>query len=581
MALRSAADQVFAEKERAQVTLYSIGEAVITTDAEGRVELFNAAAERLTGWSAARAVGRNVRDVVPLVREKDQQPLPSPFERVYGRGETLPESEVLLVRKNGETLAITETATPIRDRDQQVSGAVVVMRDMSHERELIRHMTHQANHDGLTGLRNRRAFERDVRRAIESARGSAATHVVCFIDLDRFKKINDSCGHAAGDQLLRQVAQLLKSAIRRADVLARLGGDEFGILLRHCDLDQARVTVDGLRRKITDFRLIWNGEHFAVGLSIGLALIADGDSEAGEILKAADAVCYMAKEQGRNQVCVYRPDDEKLLRRSSDLRHANQLQEALDEGRIELYRQPIFALDGDLKTPSSYEFLFRLRQPDGRLCGPGNFLQVAERFDLMVELDRYVLKRAFGLIRRHQVRNPDSKVIFNINLSGQSIGRPDMLELIQREATRAHVAPESVCLEITENSVIENMDTAIQLMKRLRNAGFRFALDDFGTGLSSMAYLKRLPADVLKIDGEFVRTILSDRVDQELVRTINDISHVLGMKTVVERVEDQRTLELLRKMGVDYVQGFYTGRPEPASKEDEARRFSLVGKTGA
>ncbi len=581
LAARAAADRVFAEKERAQVTLYSIGEAVITTDASGRVEMLNATAERLTGWSADEVLGRNIRDVASLVRESDKQPLPSPFERVYTRGETLPETEVLLVRKDGETIAVTETATPIRDQHARVSGAVVVMRDMSHERELIRHMTYQATHDALTGLKNRHAFEREVQRAIESSDGASSVHVVCFIDLDRFKQVNDSCGHAAGDQLLRQVGQLLKSGIRKADVLARIGGDEFGILLRHCDLDQARVTAEGLRRKIAEFRLNWHGEYFSVGLSTGLALIEGRGMRSGEVLKAADAACYMAKDQGRNQVCVYRPDDEKLLRRSSDLRHASQLQEAIDEDRIELYRQPIFALQGDLSTPSSYEFLLRLRQRDGRLCGPANFLNVAERFNLMVGLDRYVVKKAFSLIRQYQVRHPDSDIVFNINLSGQSIGRPDLLELIQREAAASHVAPQTVCFEITENSVIENMDTAIGLMRVLRNAGFRFALDDFGTGLSSMAYLKRLPADILKIDGEFVRTILSDEVDQALVRTINDVSHVLGMKTVVERVEDRRTLELLRDMGVDYVQGFYTGRPEPATLDASAPALTIVSERSA
>ncbi len=579
--LRRAAGQLHAEKERAEVALYSIGEAVVTTDERGRVDRLNAAAERLTGWSAEQAIGRDIREIVPLVREKDDQPLSSPFQRVYGGGESLSPCELMLLRADGGRVAITETAAPILDARGHVTGAVVVMRDMSRERELIRRATHQARHDALTGLHNRYAFEGDIRRAIDAAAEGEGRHVVCFIDLDRFKKINDSCGHAAGDQLLRQVAQLLKSGIRKEDVLARIGGDEFGILLRHCDLDQARATAENLRRKLADFRLIWDGEHFSVGLSIGLALIADGRLGAGEILKAADAACYMAKERGRNQVCVYRLDDEKLRRRSLDLRLANQLQDALDEDRLELFRQPIFDLRGDLKTPEGYEFLLRIRLADDGLCGPSKFLNIAERFDLLTLLDRAVVAKAFRLIQRYRAAPGARRTRFHINLSGQSIGRAEVLEFIQREASRRSIPPASVCFEIHESSVIENMDTAIAAMARLRDAGFRFALDDFGTGLSSMAYLKKLPVDMLKIDGEFVRSILSDPVDQALVRTINEISHMLGMRTMIERVEDRATLELLRKIGIDAVQGYYTGGPEAMVVENASGGLSLVRLRGA
>jgi diguanylate cyclase (GGDEF)-like protein len=390
---------------------------------------------------------------------------------------------------------------------------------------------------------------------------SNTCHALMYIDLDQFKTINDSCGHIGGDQLLKQVASHLGDSIRRLDRLARLGGDEFGVLLRDCSIDKALEVAEGLRRDIKDLRLRWEDKSFRVSLSVGLVAIDERSGSLEEVLRAADAACYVAKDQGRNRVHFYQPDDEMLARRSSDMQWLQLLREAIDHRGLVLYGQAISPLHQDSPHPAMCEILVRMLDAEGRIVPPMTFIPAAERFNLMFDLDQWVIGSAFRQLADLWRQQPDDSRIFTINLSGQSLDHPDLELAIQQLEMQYRIDPHRICFEITETSVIANMDRAMSLMDGLRRRGFLFALDDFGTGLSSFAYLKKLPVDFLKIDGEFVRDILHDPVDKAMVDTIKRIGGVLGMTTIAEAIEDGETCQLLTAMGIDYGQGYHLAKP--------------------
>ncbi len=561
-AAREAKEQLFQEKERAQVTLQSIGEAVITTDPEGVVDFINPAAEHLTGWSAGDARGRHLNEIFSLVSEKDGTALPDPIARAL-RDHDESEAAALMVRSDGATIAVIENAAAIRDSYGHFTGAALIVRDVSRERSLLREMAFQATHDPLTRLINRRQFERELAAVVEDALASDSHHALMYIDLDQFKAINDSCGHMAGDQLLKQVASHLGENIRRLDRLARLGGDEFGVLLRDCTIEKALEVAEALRHEIKGLRLHWEDKTFRISLSIGVVAITRHSGSLDEVLRAADAACYVAKDGGRNRVHFYQPDDEMLAQRSSDMQWLHKLREAIDNDRLVLYGQAIFPLAAESRRPPMCELLVRMLDEDGRLVPPMTFIPAAERFNLMFDLDLWVVGAAFRQLAALWQQRPDDPRIFTINLSGQSLDHPD-LELAIQQLQHAHaIEPHRICFEITETSVIANMDRALALMDGLRRRGFLFALDDFGTGLSSFAYLKKLPVDYLKIDGEFVRDILQDPVDKAMVDTIRRIGGVLGMTTIAESIEDAETCQLLTAMGIDYGQGYHLAKPMP------------------
>lgn len=561
-AAKEAKEQLFQEKERAQVTLQSIGEAVITTDPSGVVDFLNPVAEHLTGWRAYDAHGRHLNEIFSLVSESDGSALPDPIARAL-RDHDESEAAAIMVRSDGATIAVIENAAAIRDSEGNFTGAALIVRDVSRERNLLREMAFQATHDPLTRLINRRQFERELSAVVEDALTSDNRHALMYIDLDQFKAINDSCGHLAGDQLLKQVAVHLGENIRRLDRLARLGGDEFGVLLRDCSIDKALEVAEALRHEIKDLRLHWEDRSFRISLSVGVVAITKDSGNLDEVLRAADAACYVAKDQGRNRVHFYQPDDELLAQRSTDMQWLHRLREAIDSDQLILHGQSIFPLGHVSQQPMMCELLVRMLDFDGRLVPPMTFIPAAERFNLMFDLDLWVIGSAFRQIATLCKENPQDKRIFTINLSGQSLDHPDLELLIQELELKYRVDPHRVCFEITETSVIANMDRALGLMDQLRRRGFLFALDDFGTGLSSFAYLKKLPVDYLKIDGEFVRDILHDPVDKAMVDTIKRIGDVLGMMTIAESIEDDATCSLLTAMGIDYGQGYHLARPAP------------------
>ncbi|WP_372694822.1 EAL domain-containing protein [Immundisolibacter sp.] len=557
---RKHAEQALAQAEElARVTLQSIADGVITTDPQGRVTALNPIAERLTGWSYAEALGQPVDRVFRVVHESTRTPLANPLQRSTGSEQPfdLADPTVLLNRNGAESL-IEDSAAPISMPDGTLAGAVIVFRDVTDTRRLAAEISHQARHDPLTGLPNRREFERRLEELLEQTRCGDAVHALCYVDLDQFKVVNDGCGHAAGDQLLAELASALQQRIRRHDLLARLGGDEFGVLLVDCPTENAHAIASKLLAAVADFRFRWGERSFVVGASIGVVPITATAASATELLSEADLACYTAKDLGRNRIHLFRPDDADLTRRRSEMQWARELHEAIEEQRLQLYTQPIHALHGD--PLPWFEVLLRLRRRDGHLVMPGAFLPAAERFGLMPLIDRYVLTRVLGRLL-DPARGNGTRL--SVNLSGRSLEDAEVIGLLEAYFENPAHPAGRLCLELTETTAVSHLGRTREFIGRLRGAGCLFALDDFGTGVSSFAYLKHLPVDFLKLDGSFVRDITREPIDHAMVEAIHRLSTIMGFQTIAEFVEDAATLELLREIGVNYGQGFLLGRPAP------------------
>ncbi len=451
----------------------------------------------------------------------------------------------------------------IMERMTHLAGiAIERHRAQESARELTEKLAHQASHDALTGLLNRYELERRLKAMPDDARSSGRDHALCYLDLDQFKIINDSCGHAAGDELLRQLGSLLRREVFRRDIVARLGGDEFGVLLEDCSLADARSVADTLRRAIQDFRFSWQGRSFQVGASIALVPVTAASDSLSGILRAADSACYVAKDEGRNRIHTYRPDDAELVRRSGEMRWVNEIRIALEEGRFRLVFQPIVALRPPRGRGARFELLLRMADENGRLVAPNAFLPAAERYDLATLLDVWVLDAAFDWLGSDPSRL-DAARLCSINLSGQSLGDLEFLKRIIRGLEERQIPPERICFEITETAAIANLAHASRFIRSLRGLGCRFALDDFGTGFSSFAYLKNLPVDFLKIDRLFVQGVIEDRVDSAVIKSMVEIGRLTGKRTIAEGVETNSVLRMLERLGVDYAQGYHLGQPQP------------------
>jgi diguanylate cyclase (GGDEF)-like protein len=435
------------------------------------------------------------------------------------------------------------------------------VRHLLASRRAERFMMHLAYHDSLTALPNRGYFHQRLSEVLADPAIRGGQHAVMYIDLDQFKIVNDTCGHSAGDQLLRQLAHLLQATLRKDDLVARLGGDEFGVLLIDCDVEQACEVAEKLRETVAGFRFFWESRIFTVGASIGVVPINGDSIPLATVLSAADAACYAAKDAGRNQVQVYRPENEELRQRRTEMGWVNRITRALDEGRFRLRYQPIVALSSCERKTDHFEMLVSMVDENGAIVGPDAFIPAAERYNLMPSIDRWVIDSAFRFIGSVPDAHPLQTCC--INLSGASLTDEHLLQYIQGKLIEYGVSPRLICFEITETATIANMNRALRLISELRARGCRFALDDFGTGLASFAYLKHLPVDYLKIDGTFVKDIVRDPVNRAIVKATNEIGHALGIKTIAEYVEDAETLQALRELGVDYGQGFGIARPRP------------------
>ncbi len=450
--------------------------------------------------------------------------------------------------------------------------ARVVIRHVSSKN---RQLTYQASHDSLTGLINRREFESRIERAIEHARAQASTHALMYLDLDQFKVVNDTCGHAAGDQLLQQLAQLLTSSVRRRDTLSRLGGDEFGMLLDNCPLDKAVSIANTILRCVDAFHFNWERSTFTLGVSIGVVPLDHSTKDIASAMSAADSACYIAKESGRNQVQIAHLGDRRLQQRQGEMQWVSRLTRALEKNQFELYFQPIIPCADRGSRGNFLEILLRMVDDDGSIVSPRTFLPAAEKYNLANAIDRWVVEHAMQWLAENS--SPDKwPVTISINLSGQTIGNQDMLKFIINMMDETGVSAEQIVFEVTETATIENIAAATSFMLTLRGCGFRFSLDDFGSGLSSFCYLKKLPVDYLKIDGTFIRDILSDPVDYAMVRSITELGQLLGKQTIAEYVETMQVAEELRNIGVDFMQGHAYAKAEPLHSFTHRMRPQLV-----
>ena len=425
---------------------------------------------------------------------------------------------------------------------------------------LVERLRYQASYDVLTGLYNRREFERQAERMISITQAGKGEHALCFMDLDQFKVVNDTCGHLAGDEMLRQLGQLLLDTVRPGDTLARLGGDEFGVLIESCTLNQAQRVAGTLQKAIRDFQFFWEGRSFRIGVSIGLIAITETTPSLTELLQQADSACYMAKDLGRNRIQVYRPDDTQMLARMGDMQWVARINQALDDDRFCLYAQPIVPLDG--ASDKHYEILLSMIDERGGIVPPSAFLPAAERFELMNKLDNWVVEQVFEFMASHPAFVEQIQFI-SINLSGQSLTNGDILGSIITKIGESRIDASKFCFEVTETTAISNLRSATSFISALKGLGCGFALDDFGSGLSSFGYLKNLSVDYLKIDGMFVKDMVEDSIDRAMVKSINEIGHVMGMKTIAEFVENDEIKGMLREIGVDYAQGYGIGKPQP------------------
>ncbi len=558
--------QLYEEKEKAQVTLQSIGDAVITTDADGRVEYLNPVAEELTGWDSQEAQGRPIAEVFHVISEMTRQPVDSPITRCLREGRMVEMTEPsLLVNRRGHEISMQDSAAPIRDRAGRLIGVVMVFHDVSQERRLQRALSYQATHDALTGLINRREFENRINETLQASRSdSKLRHVVLYLDLDQFKVVNDTCGHQAGDRLLKQVTSVLQTRIRTSDTLARLGGDEFGVLLLDCSLDMAQRIAEGLRQAIREFRFVWQDRIMHVGVSIGLAEMSADAETLSTIMSAADVACYAAKESGRNRVHTYNqghaPD------RLREMQWVSRINRACEEDRLELYCQPIVAIRAGTEAFRQFELLLRMRDENGQLVQPAEFIPAAERFNVMPALDRWVVRQACRYLA-HKRSDDLSRTPYTItiNVATTSINDEQFLDYVIAEMATADLSPGALCFELTESTAMSSLAAATHFIHELRKRGCKFSLDDFGSGLSSFLFLKNLPVDYIKIDGSFVQNVAQDIIDRSMVEAITQIGRTMGIATIAERVDSAEVLNQLAELGVQYAQGHFIASPQPVA----------------
>ncbi|MEG3192198.1 EAL domain-containing protein [Lysobacter sp. D1-1-M9] len=551
--------RLVSDDHQAQLTLRSIGDGIVTVDPTGHITFINTLAEHITGWSMADAIGKRLSQVVTL-KDEDGQTFVVPDIEQAGFTANPLSAKTLLVRRDGHEISVEGTFAPIIADDRSLAGTVFAFRNATVARKVAAELNHQATHDPLTGLANRRALERRIGQALKSVVESESGHALLYLDLDRFKVVNDTAGHLAGDELLRQLSGLLKEHLRETDTLARLGGDEFGVLLENCDAGHAEMVAEKLRSTVDQFTYVWKDRSFDLGVSVGMVKIQDDSLSLTDILSHADEACYAAKALGRNRVQIYEPGEHARAQHHTEHEWVEEIKAALNEDRMFLCSQSIVSVgpaESNDQPDGHVEVLLRMRATNGAIVPPMAFIPAAERYRLMPALDRWVLGSVLG----HLVDTPGDRRLYAINLSSASLLDESFPEFVRTEITGRRVAPERICFEITESVAIAHLSRAIEMIGELREFGCLFAIDDFGSGMSSFNYLKHLRVDYLKIDGSLVRGVVHDPVHYAMVESINRIGQLMGVRTVAEFVEDDATLEAVRAMGVDCAQGFGVARP--------------------
>ncbi len=551
--------QLFFEKELAQITLHSIGDGVITINKDYIIKTINPVAEMLTDVKRKDVIYKNI---LSIYENKDQTQQTQLNKTLANTRTQCSLFDLTLTKKDGTKFEVEHTIAPIIDRNKNILGAVIILRDVTEVRTMEKRLSYQASHDALTGLINRREFEVRLKQIIRNAITEDANHSICFLDLDKFKIINDTSGHAAGDEFLKQVSKTIQSLLRQTDVLARLGGDEFAIILDSCSIHQAKIICNEIIKKIKDTRFNWGKNSFEAGASIGIVPITKLTVSVSEVMSSVDAACYEAKDKGRNRIQVFEPNDAEYVKHQLETSWIQKIKSAIDNNEFELYFQELRNINPKYKTPTSIELLIRLND-NGKVISPDSFIPTAERYNLMPLIDEWVINNTFDFINNYnKVNNLDIRVA--INLSGQSLSDDNVLNLITNKLRKnKHLKKELVCFEITETSAIANLSKAIEFIAQIKQMGCKFSLDDFGSGLSSFSYLKSMPVDNLKIDGIFIRDINTDPINKIFVESIHNISKTMGIKTTAEYVENKEILECIKTIGIDYAQGYHISKPAP------------------
>ncbi len=531
---------------------------VMISNIKGLIEYVNPKFTELTGYTPAEILGKSSQclDTDDMSADDYADMRKTILAGKQWRGKFYNR------KKDGSNYWSLNSISPVKNDTGAITHFISIQEDITREFELTERLSYQASHDVLTGLVNRREFERRLSQMFVQQSEHSDTHALCFIDLDQFKIINDTCGHIAGDELLKQVGHLLSLTVRKQDTLARIGGDEFALLLEHCPLSKAREIADTILDKVSNYQFIWEQRRFRIGVSIGLVITSNDITSPIELMKRADAACYTAKDLGRNRIHVYHDNDEAQAKIHGEMEWVARIYQALDENRFVLYAQPIVALGPDQRDMMHLEILLRMISEDGSIIPPGVFLPAAERYNIAPKLDRWVIETALTMLNN----TPEilTQLSFcSINLSGNSLSDNDFLAYIITLLQASNIPAEKICFEITETAAIANLSTVLIFIRALKVLGCQFALDDFGSGLSSFAYLKSLPVDYLKIDGMFVREMVQNPIDNAMVKCINELAQVMGKQTIAEFVENDAIVACLQEIGVDYGQGYGIGKPQP------------------
>ncbi len=571
-----AAKKALNEKERAQITLHSIGDGVITIDNSGAIDYMNPVAETLTGWRFHQAMGMSMEAILHLEDEVSGSVIPDPARRCLAEKRVIsPKTDNVLISKTGKRYSIQGTAAPMFDAQGTCIGVVLVFKDVSDSRRMQKMMVHKATHDPLTGLVNRSAFEDRLQKAVESAKNFENTHALLYLDLDQFKIVNDSAGHVAGDELLKQISVLLTGQLRARDTLGRLGGDEFSVLLENCPLNKASSVANILIDAIREYRFIWEDKSYQLGMSIGVVPITADVGDMSELMIKADQACYAAKDLGRGCAYISTDKDQGADFQAGESMHRDELAKAIQEERFELLYQPIVALgSNNTETHARAEILLRMLDAQGKYLKPGAFIPTASRFGMMAQIDRWVVSKLFNDYSHVFVQNSD--LVMSINLSAQAISDDLMIDFISRQFETSIVSPRQVCFEIAENIMTNHFSSARIFIERLRTLGCAFALDDFGSGLSSFSYLKEVGVDFLKIDGDLIRDVCDDVIDRTMVESINTMGHLLGIKSIAECADSEAIIHQIEQLGIDYAQGYYLGDPVSMDKFTNLKSESSI-----
>jgi len=551
-------NELYIEKEKALITLKSIGDAVITTNKDGHVEYLNPVAEKITGCISHDVEGQSIVDIFKAYDEENSRWLGKCIMNLLKNGSyNMPSNDVSLMVNEGEKVDIALTIAPIQSIDNVILGSITTFQDVTKEKIMAKHIEHQASHDVLTGLLNRREFEHKVEQALELYSGDK-DHALCVMDLDRFKIINDTLGHAAGDELLKQLSSRIKTLLRQTDLFARIGGDEFALFLSYVDKNDAIQIAEKILQSIRDYQFIWDNKSFRIGASIGVVDAPSQVSNYENLYHAADTACYMAKHNGRDRVHMVTYNDENVTEEREQTQWVNRINDALDNDRFTLYAQDINPIGRSPDLSPHKEILIRMLDDDDNIIPPMAFIPPAERYNIMSKIDEWVVNKVLD-----KVKEDSSETIYAINLSGQSMGDRQFTQRITDAIKVSNINHARLCFEITETAAISSLENATEFLRNIQELGCHTALDDFGSGLSSFAYLKNLPINYLKIDGIFIKQIVDDKISRVMVEAIHKIGKTMNLKTIAEFVENDEIENLLIEMGIDYAQGYYYGEPAP------------------